>query len=42
MKLILVAIRLHEIGDRRAFLQEFGIRDDVELEVRAAALESAV
>src|SRR5690606_42156807 len=32
-------VRLHEIADRRTLLQEFGVRDNVELDLRAAPLE---
>ena len=33
------AVRLHEVGDRRALLQELGVRDDVELDAGIALLE---
>ena len=36
------AIGLHEVADRGAFLEEFRVRHHVELDLRAARLESAV
>ncbi len=33
------AVGAHAIGDRGAFLEEFGVRDHVEAEIRAAALQ---
>ena len=35
-------VRLHEVGERGAFLEKFRIRNDIELDVRAARLERAV